>query len=174
MRATTARSSRRVWIAMLRYRSALRRSKRGRGESSMLGLSSWRYSACQAPAVVADEPRPGVLGLADHEHVHLAAQLLRAQRREGAARQFPRRRKDSASSNIRRLWTTNPVIPITSASVSRSTGSTFSSQSTTSWGGGVSPATVGHARLGNTHRFPRLGSTRSKVQNDSGFFGAIK
>jgi hypothetical protein len=38
------------WIATLRYRSALRRSKRGRGESSMLGLSSWRYAACQAPA----------------------------------------------------------------------------------------------------------------------------
>jgi hypothetical protein len=91
-----------------------------------------------------------------------------------ATTSFPRRRKASASLNIRRLWTTNPVIPITSASVSRSTGSTFSSQSTTSWGGGVNPATVGNARFGNTHRFPRLGSTRSKVQNDSGFLGAIK
>jgi hypothetical protein len=66
------------------------------------------------------------------------------------------------------------VIPTTSASVSKSTGSTFSSQRMTSWGGGVSPATVGNARLGNTHRFPRLGRARSKVQNDSGFFGAIK
>ena len=35
--------------------------------------------------VVAHELRPRVLGLADHEHVHLAAQLLGAQRREGTA-----------------------------------------------------------------------------------------
>ena len=58
--------------------------------------------------------------------------------------------------------------------MSKSMGSTFSSQSTTSWPAGVSPATVGRARLGNAQRFPMLGSTRSKVQNDSGFFGAIR
>ena len=69
---------------------------------------------------------------------------------------------------------TKPVIPTMSASVSKSIASTFSSQSTTSWGGGVSPATVGSARFGKTHRFRRLGRIRSKVQNDSGFFGAIR
>jgi hypothetical protein len=61
-----------------------------------------------------------------------------------------------------------------SASVSKSMGSTFSSQRTISWGGGVNPATVGSDRLGNTQRFLRLGRIRSKVQKDSGFRGAIR
>ena len=61
-----------------------------------------------------------------------------------------------------------------SASVSKSTGSTFSSHSTTSCSRGVIPATVGNDRLGKTHFLFRLGRMRSKVQNDSGFFGAIR
>ncbi len=36
-------------------------------------------------------------------------------------------------------------------------GTTFSSQSTTSWGGGVRPATVGSARFGKTQRFREAG-----------------
>jgi hypothetical protein len=36
------------------------------------------------------------------------------------------------------------------------------------------PATVGSDRFGNTHFFLKLGKMRSNVQNDSGFFGAIR
>src|SRR5687768_12141553 len=59
-----------------------------------------------------------------------------------------------------------------SASASKSMCATFSSHRTTSCCGGVSAATVGSARFGKTHFFPRLGRMRSNVQNDSGFFGA--
>ena len=61
-----------------------------------------------------------------------------------------------------------------SASVSKSIGSTFSSQRTTSCSRGVRPATVGSDRFGKTHFFFRLGRMRSKVQKDSGFFGAMR
>ena len=61
-----------------------------------------------------------------------------------------------------------------SASVSKSIGSTFSSQSTTSCPGGVIPATVGSERFGKRHFLFRLGRMRSNVQNDSGFFGAMR
>jgi len=77
----------------------------------MLDLSSWRYSACpEAGLVVADELRPGVLGLADHEHVHLAGQLLRAQGRERAARhdQLPAAPEGVLRQNLVRLAQERP------------------------------------------------------------------
>ena len=74
------------WIVIVRYWSIFSRSKRGSGESCMLGFSSWRYSRCQLPGrVVAQELRPGVLGLVDEEDVDLVAQLLGTERGERAA-----------------------------------------------------------------------------------------
>ena len=74
------------WMVMVRYRSIFSRSKRGSGESCMLGFSTWRYSGLPAARrVVGEKLRPGVLGLVDEEDVDLVAQLLGAQRRERAA-----------------------------------------------------------------------------------------
>src|SRR6516165_9109416 len=64
-----------------------------------------------------------------------------------------------------------PVIPIRSASTRKSTASTFSSTSSIVWGGGVSAAIVGSARLGRTHGFPSTGRDPSRVQKLRGFLG---
>jgi hypothetical protein len=56
---------------------------------------------------------------------------------------------------------TYPVIPTMSASMSRSTSSTFSSQRITSCSRGVRPATVGIERFGKRQRFPRVERTWS-------------
>ncbi len=143
----------------------------------MLGGSACRYSARARPSSRSRRKAGQVCSASPTNSASTRSRSSSGQRvAKGppATTRFPRRRKASASSKMRRLWTTYPVNPTMSASVSKSTGSTFSSQRITSCPGGVSPATVGSERLGNTQRFPRLGSARSKVQKDSGFFGAIR
>ena len=75
------------WIVIVRYRSIFSRSKRGSGESCMLGFSTCRYSGFQLPGrVVLEKLRPGVLGLVDEDDVDPVAQLLGAERGERARR----------------------------------------------------------------------------------------
>jgi hypothetical protein len=59
---------------------------------------------------------------------------------------LPRRRNSAAMLRIRPHWLTLPVIPIKSASMPKSIGETFSSQSRTSKSLGASAATVAIAR----------------------------